>query len=303
LWPGRPALVARALSVAVALMGIGFLAVAVALRPDPAALLSGALVPTWPSGAGLLVLGLVGTTVVPYNLFLGSGLALGQDLGEIRFGLTVAVVLGGLISMGVLVVGATVPGPFEFGSVAAALSDRLGPWAGPLFAWGLAAAGLSSAVTAPLAAALTVRGLFGGGPDDPRWGARSWRYRAVWMGVLGFGVVFAASDVPPIPAIVLAQAFNGVLLPVAAIFLFLAVNDRRLMGERAVNGAFANGITALVVAATVVLGTAGVIRALYRTLGWATPGEGLLLIGGIAAVAMVTYPVGAAILRRRRSTS
>jgi hypothetical protein len=46
-----------------------------------------------------------------------------------------------------------------------------------------------------------------------------------------------------------------------------------------------------------------VIRALYRTLGWATPGEGLLLIGGIAAVAMVTYPVGAAILRRRRSTS
>ena len=46
------------------------------------------LVPRLPAGSGLLVLGLVGTTVVPYNLFLGSGLARGQQLGELRFGLT-----------------------------------------------------------------------------------------------------------------------------------------------------------------------------------------------------------------------
>jgi manganese transport protein len=307
LWLGAPKTVARVLALLVALMGVAFLVTAWRTGPAADELLRGLLVPATPEGAGILVLALVGTTVVPYNLFLGSGLALGQDLSEIRFGLTVAVVLGGLISMGVLVVGATVPGPFDFATVAAALSERLGAWAGPLFAWGLAAAGLSSAVTAPLAAALTVRGLFGAGPDDPRWHPRAWRYRAVWMGVLGFGVLFAASEVPPIPAIVLAQAFNGVLLPVAAIFLFLAVNDRRLMGEGAVNGAFANGVTALVVAATVVLGTAGVIRAVYRvlelTLGWQPPGEAVLLIGGVAAVALVTYPVGNAILRRRRETS
>lgn len=302
LWLGAPRTVAHLLALLVALMGVAFLVTAFRVGPPPGELMRGLLVPSTPPGAGLLVLGLVGTTVVPYNLFLGSGLAAGQDLREIRFGLTVAVVLGGLISMGVLVVGASVPGPFDFGRVAEALSDRLGAAVGPLFAWGLAAAGLSSAVTAPLAAALTARGLFGQGPDDPRWGPRTWRYRAVWMGVLGFGVAFGVSGVAPVPAILLAQAFNGVLLPVAAIFLFLAVNDCRLMGEEAVNGRFANAVTALVVAVTVMLGTAGVIRAVYGALGWAAPGEGILLIGGVAAVATITYPVGSAVLRRRASS-
>ena len=60
------------------------------------------------------------------------------------------------------------------------------------------------------------------------------------MTILGIGVVFGASDVRPVPAILLAQAFNGVLLPVAAIFLFLAVNDRHLMGDERVNGPVAN---------------------------------------------------------------
>jgi len=242
----------------------------------------------------------VGTTVVPYNLFLGSGLAAGQRLPEIRFGLAVAVVLGGVISMGVLLVGASAAGPFDFGAVAETLSARLGSWAGVFFGLGLAAAGLSSAVTAPLAAALTARGLFGRGPDDGHWGPRSPRYRAVWGGVLLFGVAFGVSGVAPVPAIVLAQAFNGILLPVAAVFLLLAVNDRRLLGEGAINGPFANAVTGLVVAVTVLLGAAGVLRAAHATLGRPAPGEGVLLIGGLAAVAVLAYPVTRAVARRRR---
>ena len=75
-----------------------------------------------PDGASLLVLGLIGTTVVPYNLFLGSGIARGQKLGDMRFGLSIAVVLGGLISMGGLVVGTAVDGPFVFAALADALA-------------------------------------------------------------------------------------------------------------------------------------------------------------------------------------
>jgi Mn2+/Fe2+ NRAMP family transporter len=303
LWLGAPRTVAQLLALLVALMGVAFLVTAALVRPEAGEVLRGLLVPSTPPGAGLLVLGLVGTTVVPYNLFLGSGLAAGQRLPEIRFGLAVAVVLGGLISMGVLVVGAAMAGPFAFDAVAATLTGRLGGWAGVLFGWGLAAAGLSSAVTAPLAAALTARGLFGRDPEDPRWSPRSWRYRSVWLGVLLFGLAFGVSGVQPIPAIVLAQAFNGVLLPVAAIFLLLAVNDRRLLGEEAINGAFANTVTGLVVAVTVVLGTAGVLRAAWATLGLAAPGEGVLLVGGTAAVALVAYPVTRAVTRRRRLIS
>ncbi len=299
LWVGAPRTVARLLALLVALMGVAFLVTASQVHPAASEIVRGLLVPSSPAGAGLLILGLVGTTVVPYNLFLGSGLAEGQELGNVRFGLTVAIVLGGVISMGVLVVGAATPGPFAFGAVAAALSGRLGAWAGPLFGWGLAAAGLSSATTAPLAAALTARGLFGADADDPRWSPRSWRYRAVWMGVLLFGLAFGVSGVPPVPAILLAQAFNGVVLPVAAIFLLLAVNDRRLLGADAVNGVFTNAVTALVVAVTAVLGAAGVLRALFAALGLAAPGNRVLLAAGLLTVVALALPVTRAVQRRR----
>ena len=55
--------------------------------------------------------------------------------------------------MAVLVVGTVVGGEFSFVALADTLAGRLGDWARPFFAFGLFAAGFSSAVTAPLAAA------------------------------------------------------------------------------------------------------------------------------------------------------
>jgi manganese transport protein len=225
LWLGSPRGVARVLGVTVAFMGLAFLVTAVLLRPDAGELLRGGLRPAIPTGAGLLVLGLVGTTVVPYNLFLGSGIAYGKNLQEIRFGLIVAVVLGGIISMGILVVGASVQGEFSYPAVASALS---GGWAGGR---GRCSRGGCSR-----------RG--SRRPSPRRWRRRSRRaassggvreapgYRAVWAAVLAVGVGFGVAGVRPIPAILLAQALNGVLLPFAAVFLLLVVNDRALMGER-----------------------------------------------------------------------
>ena len=300
---GSPRRIALALSALVALMGVAFLVTAALLRPPAGALAAGVFVPSLPAGSGLLALGLVGTTVVPYNLFLGSGVARGQRLGELRFGLTVAIGVGGLISMGVLVVGAAVEGPFGYRAVADVLAARLGPWAGALFAWGLCAAGLSSAVTAPLAAAITARGLFGGGGDDPRWGERSWRYRAVWGGVLAVGLGFGVSGVRPVPAIVLAQAANGVLLPLAAVFLLLAVNDRRLMGERGLNGAVSNAAMAAVVLVALVLGLSQLARAAAGATGLPPPPEGWLLAAASLAGAALAVPVTRRAARGRRGAS
>lgn len=304
---GSPRRVAYLLSALVALMGIAFLVTAALLDPPAGALAAGTLAPSLPQGSGLLALGLVGTTVVPYNLFLGSGVARGQSLGELRFGLTVAIGLGGLISMGVLVVGAAVDGPFGFEAVGAVLAARLGPWAGTLFAWGLAAAGLSSAVTAPLAAAITARGLFGRGGEaageggeDPRWGERSWRYRATWGGVLAVGLASGLSGIRPVPAIVLAQAANGVLLPLAAIFLLLAVNDRRLMGARGLNGPVSNTVMAAVVLVTLVLGLSQLARAAATVTGVAAPAEGWLLAGAVLAGLALALPVARRVARGRR---
>jgi manganese transport protein len=297
LWLGAPRTVAHVLSLTVAAMGLAFLTTAVYLRPDAGALAASLAVPRMPAGSGLLVLALVGTTVVPYNLFLGSGLAEGKELGEVRFGLAVAILLGGVVSMGVLVVGTAVTAPFTFEALGSALAGGVGPWGAYLLALGLFAAGFSSATTAPLAAAITARGLFEDGSG--RWLSGAWRYRMVWGGVLAVGVGFGLAGVRPVPAIILAQALNGILLPFAAVFLLLAVNDRRLMGAEALNGPLSNALMGGVTGVAVVLGTSSVVRAGYAAAGAGAPDERLILAAALAVVALLAAPVYAAVRRRR----
>jgi Mn2+/Fe2+ NRAMP family transporter len=305
---GRTAVLARMLGVLVAVMGIAFLVTAWRLEPQPIGVIRGAFVPTVPSGAGLLVLGLVGTTVVPYNLFLGSGLARGQALRDLRFGLTVAVVLGGIVSMGIVVVGTAVEGAFSFESLAMVLAERLGDGARHFFAIGLCAAGVSSAITAPLAAAITARSLFSSGASgrtdgvgrQAPWEDRGWKFRSVWSGVLAVGVVFGLADVKPIPAIIVAQALNGVLLPLVAVFLLLCVNDRRLMKGDGLNGAVANGVLGAVVGVAVMLGVNNVVKALVATFGLEPPGEGRLLFWSVCLALAGVFPVWRRARRLRR---
>ena len=290
LWFNSPQRVATMLSLLVATMGVAFLFTAVRLAPAGSEVLAGLLRPTLPEGSTLLAIALVGTTVVPYNLFLGSGLARGQTLAQLRFGLAIAVLFGGLISMAVIVVGAALHGGFGFSELADVLVERLGPWARGTLGAGLFAAGLSSAVTAPLAAAITARSVLGDG-DETRWADGSWRFRSVWGGVLAVGLVFGVSGIRAVPVIILAQALNGVLLPVVAVFLFVAVNDAAVMGS-ARNGVGSNLVMGLVTAVTILLGTSGVLRAGARGLAQPPPGE--LVVIGVAAAAALVVGVGVA---------
>jgi len=299
LWLGSTRTVVRVMSVLVAVMGVAFLYTAAALRPVAGALVLGAVVPSVPAGAGLLVLGLVGTTVVPYNLFLGSGIAAGQRLDEMRFGLAVAIVLGGLISMAIVVVGSAVTGAFGYAELAGVLAARFGAWGRGLFAAGLFAAGFSSAITAPLAAAITARSLFSHSRAGRLWGERAWCYRAVWLAVLLVGVGLGATGVRPIPAIIAAQALNGVLLPLVAVFLLLVVNDRALLGDGGINRTPANFLTVAVCAVAVLLGAANLVRAVAAALALPAPTDRLVLWTAAAAVAALAVPTARALRRRR----
>ena len=298
LWAARTATVARILGGMVAVMGVAFAATAVEVAPPLVEVARGLAVPSVPEGSSFLILGLVGTTVVPYNLFLGAGLARGRPLREARFGITVAVILGGALSAAIVVAGTAVGDAVSFEAIGAALEDRFGaagPW---LFAVGLFAAGFTSAITAPLAAAIAARGVFSCRGDD--WSDGSPRYRAVWLGVLLFGAAFGIAGVKPIPAILLAQALNGVMLPFVAVSLLLLVNDRRLLGAEGLAGPVANAVLAPATAATVVLGVQGVLRA-ATSAGLPDPGEASLY--GIAAIVTIAlaWPVGRAIARGRRN--
>ena len=262
--------IARLMGLVVAVMGVCFLTTAVLLRPGWGDLMRGSLAPTIPAaeGGGLLILGLIGTTIVPYNLFLGSGISdKNQSISEMRFGLSVAIILGGIISMAVLVVGTAISGEHSLAALAQALSDRLGRWAGYVFGIGLFAAGFSSGITAPLASAITAKSLFGKSKPE-KWQTHSWNYRLVWGVVLVIGVGFGCFGKKPEPAIILAQALNGLILPLVSIFLLFVVNDPGLMGKKYVNRWHSNILLGLVVWVTLILGLMNIVKASIKTLNY-----------------------------------
>jgi hypothetical protein len=113
---------------------------------------------------------------------------------------------------------------------------------------------------------------------------------------MGFGL----ARVQPIPAIVLAQVLNGLLLPFVAVFLFLLVNDARLMGRDGLNGPVSNAAMGVVVAVTVLLGALNVAKAVASGAGVSPPGEGPLLLSAGLLVLLLAWPVARAIRARRR---
>lgn len=262
LWQGRYRSIANLLGVVVAFMGVIFLIVAVNSNTAPLQVVQSMFVPQLNAETSLLAIGLIGTTIVPYNLFLASGISQGQDIREMRIGLILAILIGGIISMGILIAGTQVMGEFTFERLADALTDQLGPWAAYFFAFGLFSAGLTSSITAPLAAAVTARSLFG--QNEPGWMPQSRNFRLVWGVVIFIGLLFSLTNIKPIPAIIAAQAINGILLPVIAIFLILTVNDKKLLPATFLNSTLINTLMLIVLLICCFLGINNVLKALQR---------------------------------------
>ncbi len=140
---------------------------------------------------------------------------------------------------------------FNAADMAVQLEPLLGNWARAAMAMGLFGSGMSSAITAPLAAAYAVEGMCG-------WkaGLTQIRFRLVWMAVLVTGIIGSSMDFQPISAILFAQVANGIMLPFVAMFLLYAANSRRLLGN-AVNSWKANLAGVVVIVMTLVLGFRG----------------------------------------------
>jgi len=274
------AAISKFMGLLVMLMGIAFFFAIFSVDLDWPRLLEGMVVPRIPEfspltgdpGAGLLILALIGTTVVPYDIFLGSGvLEKKQTIKEMRFGLSIAIVLGGIISMAVLVVGTLVDAEVVrkvsgqeqvteavlsehlYESLTLTLNDRLGIAGVAVLGFGMFAAGFSSAITAPLASALTAKSLFENRNRD-RWDTRSRNYKLIWGGVLSFGLAFGFAGVQPVPAIIFAQALNGLILPFISIFLIFVINDISIMGKEGINGWSSNILMAVVVCVSLIMG-------------------------------------------------
>lgn len=245
-------LLERVLIALVLLMSAVFLLTFLAAEPDWGAIAHG-LIPRFPHGSAVTTLALIGTTVVPYNLFLHASsvqekwgrLPAGESIALARVDAAWSVGLGGLITLAIMSTAAVAffgqSGSFSAVGMATQLEPLLGSWSRWCFAGGLFAAGLSSAIAAPLAAGYAVAGALG--RQHPK---AEMVKRCVALAVVVTGTTLASLGIKPVTAIVFAQAFNGFLLPVVAVFLLWVMNNRQLLGDHA-NGWLANAVGAVIV--------------------------------------------------------
>lgn len=251
----------KVLVTLVLLMSMSFLITAIVTMPNLGEIIKGLFVPTAPKDSILTIIALIGTTVVPYNLFLHASLVQEKwkskdNLKDARRDTFWAIILGGIVSMTIIIAATTIADKEVKGvlDLAKGLEPLYGNLAKYFMGIGLFAAGITSAITAPLAAAYVANSCFG-------WkaGFKDVKFRLVWIVILVSGVIFLSFDIKPIEIIKFAQVANGLLLPIVAIFLLWVVNKKTVMGQYK-NRIFQNILAFLVITIVIGLGVKSILK-------------------------------------------
>jgi manganese transport protein len=260
LYIGSYKILEKALVFLVILMSLAFLTTAIITKPNLLDIAKNIVVPKFPEGSILTIIGLIGTTVVPYNLFLHASLAKTKwkdknDLGFARKDTIIAIVLGGVVSMCIIISASAIPSQdiSNAADLAKGLEPLFGVNAKYFLSIGLFAAGITSAITAPLAAAFVASGCLGWESNF-----KAKKFRAVWMFILGLGVVFSTVGFKSIEIIKFAQVANGLLLPIIAGFLLWIMNKVSVLGKYK-NSKLQNVIGLVILVATIFLGAKGIL--------------------------------------------
>ena len=242
-------------------MSISFILTAIVTKPNIIEILKGLFIPTAPKNSLLSIIALVGTTIVPYNLFLHASLVSKKwnkttDLKYAQRDTILSISLGGLVSIAIMITAAKTQS-LEIKNVldlAIGLEPIYGNSAKYFMGIGLFAAGLTSAITAPLAAAFVANSCFGWGSN-----MQNKRFKAVWMFIIILGVILMSFGIKPIEVIKLAQIANGILLPIITIFLLWAVNRTSIL-KTYKNTLIQNIIGIIIVVLTLGLGIMSVLK-------------------------------------------
>ncbi|HLR19058.1 MAG TPA: Nramp family divalent metal transporter [Staphylococcus sp.] len=246
------------------IMGLIFITTMIVIKPDIAGILKGAFIPTIPNGSIITVIALIGTTVVPYNFFIHS-IAVHERFNgvkELRFArwdTIISITIGGVISAAILISAATLIKGDDVTSViqlASPLKPVLGDAAPIVISIGLFAAGLSSAIASPTGAAATISSLLGW-----KGGMESKKYKAVFVVIIIIGIITSGLGFEPLQVLLIAQALNGIILPIVAMLIFTIINKKNLMG-RFVNTLWLNIIGGIVVLIVTFLGIYSLIDAI-----------------------------------------
>jgi Mn2+/Fe2+ NRAMP family transporter len=283
-------------------------------HPNAGQIAHGFVVPGLPGGSGqmatvmLLVIGIVGTTVAPWQLFFQQSYVIDKRItprfmryekADLWIGIVI-VVIGAAAVMGATA--AAFAGTRGFGNftdsagLAHGIAAYAGRVAGIVFAIALLDASIIGAFAVSLSSAYAIGDVLGLKHSLHRGIRQAKGFYAVYAALIGGAAAVVLIPGSPLGLLTEGvQVLAGVLLPSATVFLLLLCNDRAVLGPW-VNGRrinlFTSGVIAVLITLSVVL-TASVLFP-------AITGQQIVIIIVACAVASVAAG-GWALVRARRS--
>jgi Mn2+/Fe2+ NRAMP family transporter len=274
------------------------------------------VIPQLPAGAGglstvmLLIIGIVGTTVAPWQLFFQQSYVIDKRItprfmkyekADLSIGIVI-VVIGGAALMGATAVafaGTRGFGQFtDAAGLATGLQAYAGRAAGVIFAIALLDASIIGAFAVSLSTAYAISDVFGINHSLHRGVRTAKGFYVIYAALIG-----AAATVVLIPGSPLGlltegvQVLAGVLLPSASVFLLLLCNDKDVLGPWA-NGRKTNMFTGAVVAILVSLSVILTASVLFPHIGSRQILDIMAACGGVGLLA-----AGYLLTRRMKGTA
>lgn len=217
------------------------------------------------SNALLLIIGMVGTTVAPWQLFFQQSNVIDKRLtprwmsyerADTVIG-SIVVVIGAaaIIATAAFAFGKTaLAGQFvSAGGVIQGLTQNVGPLAGDLFAIILLNASLIGAAAVTLSTSYAFGDVFGKKHSLHRTVKDAWGFYAAYAIVIVLAALIVVIPHAPLGLITTAvQALAGILLPSATVFLLMLCNDPHVLGPW-VNKTWLNLVSSAIVGVLVLL--------------------------------------------------
>jgi Mn2+/Fe2+ NRAMP family transporter len=280
-------------------------------HPPGAQMAAGFVTPALPGdGTGgmaavmLLVIGIVGTTIAPWQLFFQQSYVIDKRItprfiryekADLWIGIVV-VVLGAAVIMGAVAAAAAKGGASghftDAAGIARAVGAHAGQAAGALFAIALLDASIIGAFAVSLATAYAVSDVTGMNHSLHRGVGQAKGFYALYAALIGGAAAIVLIPRSPLGLITEGvQVLCGMLLPVATVFLLLLCNDRAVLGPWA-NGRKTNVFTGAVIALLITLSVVLTVSVLFPAIT-AAQIEMIIAACGLAAAA-----IGAVLLTR-----
>ncbi|MGN6316157.1 NRAMP family divalent metal transporter [Trinickia sp.] len=274
--------------------------VLVSIHPSVGTIARDFLVPSWPkqsklSDVMLLVIGIVGTTVAPWQLFFQQSYIIDKRITprfmkyeKIDLWIGIGFVIVGAVAM-MAFTAALFDGHREFGQftdaggVIAGLRRYVGPTSATIFAIALLDASIIGAAAVSLSTAYAIGDTFGIRHSLHRSVFDAKGFYLVYFGIVALAAALVLMPGSPLGLLTEAvQTLAGVLLPSATVFLLLLCNDKAVLGPW-VNSKRLNVFTGAVIAVLVVLSIILTAATVFPDIS--STAIIAILVGGIALFA------------------